>query len=77
MAFGETNNEFFERVATPYLKARIIRVIYSTDSFCICNLANQCYGMFVYPHNFVSRARASREGMYGLLIRKEDVRAPL
>ena len=47
----DPNTQAFKEMCKRYFEDRIITIVYNTKDFCICNMANQCYALFIYPRS--------------------------
>lgn len=48
MSSENHNKEIFYKDSMAFFEAGLLKEIYSSDELCICNIANQCYGVFPY-----------------------------
>ena len=53
------NRKWFDEQAKRFFDDGLMYEIYSSDRLCICNIANQCYGVFGF-----SRSKLGPLGMY-------------
>ena len=63
----------FRRHATKFFEEDLLRVIFTDDDFCICNVANHVYALFPFPVTLSDRKDFEEQGFFGICISKEYV----